>query len=589
MKKLIRIPLILILICCLSCSYLTVGVSAASNKISLSTRFDVDSSKLYISGTINSEKGNIPVIMTFSNQDGEVIAADQSVTNYASEGEIKFSFDPIPFAPETPSGDYKIYVSAAYINEDKTEIYTYIGPDSRFDLVQRINEAVKGKDKNGVVNTLSDYRDVVTDGDNSLFSLSSNAKSVFAKQFIAKGKYEIPEGYAEDEDIELLKESVKKISSSYKDALCFGEAVDISNKAGMQAWLDKYAEERGLFEDSPETEYNEADLKAYFDKAISNDGLYDRVSKAAKAAKDFAELKDEILKAGVLEALQEAKPAVIQEIVENNTDLLPVDIENFNKLKATQKVEVCKELTNDKFSNVEDFVKKFDDTVNDIAESGSDSSSGSSKSSSKGGGKGGNYTSTQTAPINTKDAVVSSATSDEFADLEDCEWAKEAVGYLASKSVVSGKANGVFDPFTPVTRAEFTKMVVLAFGIPSESYEGNFSDVSESDWFAPYVAAAYKSGVVNGMGDGTFDPNALITRQDMAVLLYRAKGMSPLPEEKDVYYDSENISDYAKSAVFALYFNGIALGYGDGTFGPLNNATRAEAAQMIYKMVTFDK
>lgn len=590
MKKLIRIPLILILVCCISFTFLATGVFA-SDAISVVPRFDIENSTLYIEGTVNSAKGNIPMVLTVKNPDGEIVMADQTISALSSDGAIRFSFEGIKFKSTTPSGDYEIYVSAAFVNEETTLTYSYNGSDNGFKLIEGVNKAVKAKNKNDLISVLEEYKAIVTNGDDTLFDLNTG-KAVFAKYFMAKGEYDLPDGYESDDDIERITNSTRAIAANYKDSLCFAEASEISDKDDLQAWLNKYADSRGLFTDEADTDYDEAELKSFFDEAQSYSGLYNRISKAAAAATTFAELKDEIIKASVLEVLESSLPTKIQKITEENTDLIPVSIKKYNSLKATDKKNLYDDLTSLSFSSVDDYVKKFNGLVDDYLDKASSGSSSKKSSSGSGSSGSGTVTAIDTGKsINNNPNDNNAGTTDaaDFTDLEDCQWVKPAVGYLTSKGVVTGKGANIFDPFTPVTRAEFTKMVTLAFGIEPASYDGTFYDVKSDDWFAPYVAAAYKAGVVNGVGEGMFDPYSQITRQDMAVLLYRAKGMSPLPEEKDVYYDSAYISDYAKSAVFALYFNGIALGYGDGNFGPLNNATRAEAAQMIYKMVTFDK
>ena len=598
MKKLIRIPLILILVCCLSCSFLAAGVLAASDAISINTRFDIENSMLYVEGTVQSAKGNLPMVLKVEHE-GALVAADQLYTGRPNNGTIDFVFSGIPFSGATPSGEYNIYVSAAFINEEATATYEYVGPNMRYALVEAINNAIDDNDANSLMETIEEYKGMITNGDDTVFSLSAG-KSVFAKRFIAMGGYELPEGYESAEDIDTLTESIREIAANFKEALCIAEAADISSKADVSAWLDKYADDKGVFEDDPETDYNEAELKEYFDQALSSNGIASRIASAAKKATDFAELKDGIVKAGVVELLESGKAYAIKDVVESNPDLIPIDERKFNQLDDIGKTYIYNELTKLNFSSIEDFVEQFDKTVKDYLDKEDDKDDNTTTTTNKkknnGGTGSGSVKSIDSGAANsgngagsTNPNAASSTGVGGFSDLEDCEWVKPAVSYLGSKGVVSGKGANIFDPYTPVTRAEFTKMVVLAFGIGTIAYDGSFSDVSDSDWFAPYVAAAYKAGVVNGIGEGKFDPYSQITRQDMAVLLYRAKGMSPCPEEKDVYYDSAYISDYAKSAVFALYFNGIALGYGDGNFGPLNNATRAEAAQMIYKLVTFDK
>ena len=172
-----------------------------------------------------------------------------------------------------------------------------------------------------------------------------------------------------------------------------------------------------------------------------------------------------------------------------------------------------------------------------------------------------------------------------FNDLEGFEWAQDAIRHLSSGKIISGRGNGSFDPMAQVTRAEFVKMVVKAFGISEVQYNGNFEDVPQDSWYAEYVAAASNIGVVTGIDATHFAPDAPISRQDMIVLLYRAAGFSASANEKDVFTDSYAISDYAKSAVYALYEKGMVLGDGNGILEPLRSASRAEAAQMIYNII----
>ena len=173
----------------------------------------------------------------------------------------------------------------------------------------------------------------------------------------------------------------------------------------------------------------------------------------------------------------------------------------------------------------------------------------------------------------------------EFPDVTKTEKYYDAVQILNKLDIIKGYEDGTFGPMKNVTRAEFVKMLVLATGIePAEDYSGYFADVKKDDWFAPFVEAAKTAGIATG-ADGKFMPDENISREDMAVLLYRAYGFEASENERDVFIDSNLISDYAKSAVFALYEKGIILGNGNGEFNPKGNALRAEAAQIIYRSI----
>ena len=167
-----------------------------------------------------------------------------------------------------------------------------------------------------------------------------------------------------------------------------------------------------------------------------------------------------------------------------------------------------------------------------------------------------------------------------FTDLEDYEWAREAIEGLYRRGVVNGKDDTHFAPEDKVTRAEFTKMVIEALGIKAVDTNSGFSDVDADSWYAPYITAARNSGVVMGDGD-KFNPEGAITREDIAVILFRAMEIEEV-SNKTIFTDYDSISDYAKDAVIGLFEAGVVNGTGSGAFEPKNSAIRAEAAKMIF-------
>ena len=124
-----------------------------------------------------------------------------------------------------------------------------------------------------------------------------------------------------------------------------------------------------------------------------------------------------------------------------------------------------------------------------------------------------------------------------------------------------------------------------AFALPTGG-TANFDDVSQADWFAPYVAGAQQAQLVNGTGSN-FLPNAAISRQDAVVMAYRfaqAAGQSWQSTAVN-FADSAQIADYAKEAVSAFASNGIVQGVGEGMFMPEAAVTRAEAAKIVYGII----
>lgn len=178
----------------------------------------------------------------------------------------------------------------------------------------------------------------------------------------------------------------------------------------------------------------------------------------------------------------------------------------------------------------------------------------------------------------------------EFADLKDAEWAREAVYALTDKAVISGYEDGDFKPNNYITREEFVKIIVCAFKLNTAATGSGFDDVPPGHWAEAYISAASGSGIVGGIGSGRFGPEQNITRQDMAVIIYRAlevSGKARAFEAGSSFADAEDIAEYAANAVNALKAYEITAGYTDGTFLPQNSATRAEASQLIYKVMQF--
>jgi len=121
----------------------------------------------------------------------------------------------------------------------------------------------------------------------------------------------------------------------------------------------------------------------------------------------------------------------------------------------------------------------------------------------------------------------------------------------------------------------------------AEANGEDFTDVPADAWYFQYLARASSAGIVKG-NDGLFMPDVSITRQDAALMIYRSfmyKGIS-LSGSKQ-FVDFTDISDYAGESVSVLGNIGIISGYEDGSFGPKNNITRFETAQLIYKVIEF--
>ncbi|WP_339300401.1 immunoglobulin-like domain-containing protein [Paenibacillus sp. FSL R5-0623] len=184
-----------------------------------------------------------------------------------------------------------------------------------------------------------------------------------------------------------------------------------------------------------------------------------------------------------------------------------------------------------------------------------------------------------------KYAVAYVATS--FKDVTQ-DWAKDAISALGARGIVKGVGDGGFNPNGQVTRAEFITMLMIMFELSDENATTSFSDVKQGEWYHGNIATAQKLGIVNGKPNGRFGVHENITREDMAVMVYKAiqiKQLALASGEATAFKDEASIANYAKKAVEAIQGAGIINGVGNDEFAPKKNASRAEAAVMIYNVL----
>ena len=221
----------------------------------------------------------------------------------------------------------------------------------------------------------------------------------------------------------------------------------------------------------------------------------------------------------------------------------------------------------------------------------SNSGSPSSSGGNRGGGSGGSIGGTKTYPTvvpdtDNKDIELNYYV---FDDLDGVEWAREPICKLAEMGVLRGKEYRLFYPNDNITREEFVKMLTVAYKLNIENKTAKFTDVNADDWFMPYVAAALENGIVNGVSDDMFGTGQNITRQDLAVMAYNAalkNGVEFNTEDVQKFSDDDKISDYAKTAVYALKSQDIVNGIDSKNFAPQDTATRAEAAKILYALIS---
>lgn len=171
-----------------------------------------------------------------------------------------------------------------------------------------------------------------------------------------------------------------------------------------------------------------------------------------------------------------------------------------------------------------------------------------------------------------------------FSDLGSVSWAQDAIMLMAENGFVGGYPDGTFKPQKVITRAELITIINKMSGF-NELAEINFNDVDDNSWYYDEVRKSIHSGAVNGFPDGSFKPNAPVTREQIAVIIDNLYEIEYKTQGFDIK-DITEISNWAVRSVEKVISNGIMSGYTDKTFRGKNNLTRAEAIMVLNKVFT---
>ncbi len=178
--------------------------------------------------------------------------------------------------------------------------------------------------------------------------------------------------------------------------------------------------------------------------------------------------------------------------------------------------------------------------------------------------------------------IITTVQADEpFADVPPTHWAFDEVSALRELNVISGSGDGNFSPDSNITKEQFLKMVINAFGVPASQTSISFDDVKSGAWYEEYIKTGIAYGIVTGKSESTFGVGENITRQDACVMIMRASAISKNADSAVSFADEDKISSYAKDAVYALTSNSIVAGFSDNTFRPKELCTKAQAAKII--------
>jgi len=185
-------------------------------------------------------------------------------------------------------------------------------------------------------------------------------------------------------------------------------------------------------------------------------------------------------------------------------------------------------------------------------------------------------------------AVFSTRPAPVFSDVAQ-HWARGPISTLAGMHIVGGHRDGTYRPEAVISRAEFVAMLVRALALPENTRAAErFADAATFSWAAGAIGAAVQAGLVGGNADGSFAPERGITRAELAVIMARVvqQGLVTVPRvPAAVFADQHAIPAWAASGVRMAAEAGLVQGTGEGRFNPHNLATRAEVATMLYRLV----
>lgn len=458
----------------------------------------------------------------------------------AADAEGMFSFD---FVLDGESGKYKVYI--AYSKQDGEEVdVNFINAEEMKSFLQSLNALAKSGDKDGFYTQLC-QNDWLSDNTTDALRQSINYRSMsdLLCQYTANNPLSI---------------DTEPIATVVFNTFVAIEAEHEGKLHGVISCLDSL--------------YHNDKLEYWIDFISEK-----------KNAVDYMESVLNNRKPGDPEEFDRAlTEAVILSVVRysvgyENTKKVMQEFDDYLEI-GKKDDSVYKTLAGNSYSSVAALKEAAGTKVNTGGITGG--GAGGGKGSGSGKMPAGTYTG------NNADNKKPSRISLPFIDIDDVSWANEAITALYDKGLIRGKTDTRFYPNDFITREEFVKMTVIAKNIAPSIRESAFSDVSLDAWYNGYVNAGVEANLIQGIDDGKFGSGMNISRQDIATILYR---MTQLPYSGNTasFEDMDAVADYAVNAVSALKENEIVSGTDEGKFEPESNATRAEAAKMLYGVLKY--
>ena len=472
---------------------------------------------------------------------------------------------------DMPWGTYTIYAgSDVYSYRDLFDTVHFINSERKAEIIAEFNV---GEDKlSDLANSFKNHCEILSIGVRNDWDSVGNGISLC---FIKLRESDFEEGKVE---------SFTGVKNTYNSASKIYDFMQIDNVASIEKYISDNSSELGFDVENKEYVLFKKNITSDILSAIKNTENADYVT-------FYRGLKNRLFEKTVLYAVNNASKKDMDYLVKKYHAKIGISVtDGYEKL---DNIEVAKALYNKNFASLFDVKKAFDERVKELIKQVDDSNN--SKGSSSVSGSGGNSKPSEKDTV--KDETITDEKKEEtsnatvsFSDVNVDFWGYNAVSALASKNIINGFENKTFAPQSPVTREQFLKIAVSAFNemLSKGVNQDSFSDVDSDEWYAEYVQRGVNAGIISGITKELFGIGKTISRQDAAVILYRA--IKSQIDEIKIYgnfADSSEISEYAKTPIYSLQNIGILSGNGCGYFNPTDNLTRAEAAQLVYNAMKF--
>ncbi|MBW7455308.1 S-layer homology domain-containing protein, partial [Paenibacillus sepulcri] len=169
-------------------------------------------------------------------------------------------------------------------------------------------------------------------------------------------------------------------------------------------------------------------------------------------------------------------------------------------------------------------------------------------------------------------------------------WAANDIALAMRLQIIAGYQDGSFKPNASVSRAEFSAMIARAFHMTAGSSQVSFSDIGEQSWSTSYIEILASNGIIGGYQDGTFKPGQEITRAEMLTIISRILNLKQMSHEGPASsFKDVNSGYWAQKTIGDATAAGLVQGIGTDKFAPDSKATRAEALSLIVRSLKTDR